>query len=336
MLSRLFWHTVAALIVALSMIGISAPESHAASLLPAPTGPHHVGRVNAHLIDEHRAGRDVMVTAWYPTTADAGRTPYISHNPVTALRIAAQTADWLHEPLIAATMATASVPAADRVPVAQLGRLPVVVFSPGMAVPRFLASGLAADLASRGYIVVTVDHTGEAPAVELPDGRIVFGTPPTYTPAYMAAQIATRTADVRLVLDRLPTLPIVGPVVDTGRIAVAGHSYGGFTAATVGNSDERVRAVVVLDGVLAYDGAPPVTRVDRPVLLLGVREATAHPSWQLVHGDVVEVPGAGHYTFTDVANLLPFSTRLCGTVSGSRANGVTFDRVATFLDRAIR
>ena len=276
-----------------------------------------------------------MVTAWYPAGADAGRAPYISPDPVAALRIAAQTADWLHEPLIAATMAVATTPASDRASVAQLGKLPVVVFSPGMAVPRFLASGLAADLASRGYVVVTVDHVGESPAVEFPDGRIVFGTPPSYTPDYMRDRIAARAADVGLVLDRLPTLPIVGAVVDMDRIALAGHSFGGFTAATVGNADERVRAVVVLDGVLAYDGAPPVTRVDRPVLLLGVREATAHPSWQLVHGDVVEVPGAGHYSFTDVANLLPVSTRLCGTVSGSRANAVTFDRVAGFLSQTL-
>ena len=272
---------------------------------------------------------DRRVTVGIPTFNRPG-------DAVAALRIAAQTADWLHEPLIAATMAAASVPAVDRAPVAQLGRLPVVVFSPGMAVPRFLASGLAADLASRGYVVVTVDHVGESPAVELPGGQIVFGTPPSYTPDYMRARIAARSADVRLVLDRLPTLPIVGAVVDMDRIALAGHSFGGFTAATVGNADERVRAVVVLDGVLAYDGAPPVTHVDRPVLLLGVREATAHPSWQLVHGDVVEVPGAGHYSFTDVANLLPVSTRLCGTVSGSRANAITFDRVAAFLDRAIQ
>ncbi len=323
-------------LVAAATLALGVPQAHGASFLPTPTGPQHVGRVDIRLVDRQRDDRAVMATAWYPTDTEAASRPYISHDPARSVQIAATVADWLHEPLLATTMAAATVPAADGAPVAPLGDLPVVVFSPGMAVPRFLASGLAADLASRGYVVVTVDHTGESPAVEFPDGHIAYGTPPAYTPEYMAEQLTARATDVRLVLDRLPELPVVGTAVDTTRIALAGHSFGGFTAATVGNADPRVDAVAVLDGVLTYDGAPPVEHVERPVLLLGVPAATTHPSWQLVHGDVVEVPGAGHYSFTDVANLLPVSTRLCGTVSGARANAITFDRMADFLDRAIR
>ena len=51
--------------------------------------------------------------------------------------------------------------------------LPVVLFSPGFDVPRTLYTIAAAeDLASRGYVVIGMDHTGEALATVFPDGRL--------------------------------------------------------------------------------------------------------------------------------------------------------------------
>src|SRR5688500_16055432 len=52
------------------------------------------------------------------------------------------------------------------------GLLPVVVFTPGFGGNRELGTALVEDLASHGYVVVTVGHTYEAGQVEFPDGRV--------------------------------------------------------------------------------------------------------------------------------------------------------------------
>lgn len=48
-----------------------------------------------------------------------------------------------------------------------------VLYSPGAGEPRTWGTTLVQDLASRGYVVVTVDPTYEASEVEFPGGRIV-------------------------------------------------------------------------------------------------------------------------------------------------------------------
>jgi hypothetical protein len=68
-------------------------------------------------------------------------------------------------------------------------------------------------LASRGYVVASVDHTFEATAVEMPDGRLQtshFGSHLTrYTPNDVDALtqvVRVRLDDLRLVLDELARL----------------------------------------------------------------------------------------------------------------------------------
>ena len=57
------------------------------------------------------------------------------------------------------------------------------------------------DLASHGYIVVTIDHIYDAGVVELPDGRVETVAVPAFTDANQAAlsakEIGSRVADVR-------------------------------------------------------------------------------------------------------------------------------------------
>lgn len=55
------------------------------------------------------------------------------------------------------------------------GKWPVVLFSPGLQAPREFYAGAADDLASRGYVVVTVSHTYESLAVEFPGNRVEYG-----------------------------------------------------------------------------------------------------------------------------------------------------------------
>jgi 8-oxo-dGTP pyrophosphatase MutT (NUDIX family) len=54
----------------------------------------------------------------------------------------------------------------------------VLLYSPGAGDPRALGTTLCDDLASRGYAVVTVDHTYDAGAVEFPGGRVELSVLP--------------------------------------------------------------------------------------------------------------------------------------------------------------
>ncbi len=57
-------------------------------------------------------------------------------------------------------------------PIAE-GAHPVILFSHGYTGAFTDYTFIFEDLASRGYVVASVDHTYEATAVEFPDGRFV-------------------------------------------------------------------------------------------------------------------------------------------------------------------
>jgi predicted dienelactone hydrolase len=147
--------------------------------LPPPTGPHPVGTVSLHLVDPSRRDpwvtpnpvRELMVSLWYPAR-DAGRYPVAPWLPPGA---AAQFL--LDQGIPAGTVLLPATHGHDGAPVDQRGgRLPVVVYSPGNDAFRSISTVLVEELASRGYLVVTIDHTDDA-LVEFPDGRVVRPIP---------------------------------------------------------------------------------------------------------------------------------------------------------------
>lgn len=129
--------------------------------LPEPTGTHPVGSTELHLVDHARQDpwrpnrvRELMVTLTYPARQARRNAPV------------------------------------DR----RAGALPVVLFSPGLQAPRELYSVLTDELASRGYLVVSMSHTYETDTVQFPGGRVERGVEITGTPAEMKRAIDARVA----------------------------------------------------------------------------------------------------------------------------------------------
>lgn len=319
-------------LVSLVIAGIAVAPVHAESaVLPAPTGPYSVGRTDAAL---PVPDRELPVSVWYPAAESGPAAPYIpARRPANAVEIAAHTAYRLYTPAAAGPMLTATVPAALDARPADLPALPVVVWSPGLGTPRWLASALASDLASRGYVVVTVDHPGETPAVEVGDRVVVGAAPPSRDPGYMRAALARRVSDIGLVVDRLAELPLVGDRIDTSRIAVAGHSYGGQTAVSVAAGDARIRTALVLDGSAGWDDVAEVPELDRPVLLLASGDMV-HASWTSTAAVIGTMAEAGHYTGTDLP-MLGGGADLCGTLGAERGTRITVSVLAAWLDRQL-
>ncbi|GAB3836615.1 hypothetical protein GCM10029963_77470 [Micromonospora andamanensis] len=159
----LVWALLAALLPGAPVA--AQPPAPPALHLPTPTGAYPVGTTWLHLTDAARSDpwrpesrRELMVSLWYPAVAAPGaRVPYTTA-AVSARIIAAEGL-----PLPPDLLATVRTSARRDVPVRPVARgWPLVVLSPGFSLSRESLTGLAEDLASRGYVVAGVDHPYEA------------------------------------------------------------------------------------------------------------------------------------------------------------------------------
>lgn len=300
--------------------------------LPAPTGPYPVGVVSRHLVDEGRADpwvpserRELMVSVWYPAVVSRRPlAPYVS--PAESALIFETLKVTGVPPEVLSTVVTHARAGAPRRP----GLRPLVVLSPGFTLTRSSLTGLAEDLASRGYVVAGIDHTYESAAVTFPDGRIAGCL--ICDDADGVAVSASRARDVSFVLDELRGL------YDPRRVAMAGHSMGGSAVASTMLTDRRVRTGVNLDGSIHPAVAPP--GLDRPYLMVG-NEAHAVPGGDTTWADTwpnltgrrgwLGVTGTRHFSFTDFAPLGDQVGLPQQTLPGDRCLEITRGLVAAWV-----
>lgn len=209
--------SVAALAVPVTAAQVRSPLAVATAVstqyrvvLPEPTGPYAIGTTEVHLTDVRRADpwqpgkrRELMVSVWYPTRSTHRQ--YAAYaQPAVAPALGTEMASYLGLPGDSVDLAASTTHA--RTSAKPCGLHPVLLYSPGSGASRIIGTNQAEELASRGYIVVTIDHTGEAP-VEFPGGRVVGALVPWDEPGAVKKATDTRVADVRFVLDSLPRLP---------------------------------------------------------------------------------------------------------------------------------
>ncbi|WP_285503269.1 alpha/beta hydrolase [Actinokineospora sp. NBRC 105648] len=349
--------------------------------LPELSGPHAVGVVDLHLVDRSRPDpwnpalpvRDVVVSVFYPAAKVRGYplAPEMSERAATrfaSLDIGILHPQFPHEAQQGVSwkdIRTHAHVGAPGLP----GRRPVLLYSPGLVDPRTIGASLAEDLASRGYVVVTIDHPGETSEVDIPGGEVRdFGLNgiPSLDPALYRRVMATRLADTRFVLDSLRDLPLPrGVALDPRRIGMYGQGSGGSTAAEAMFEDRRIDAAVNLEGFLDYHPETvggegellPVAAcgVDRPLLLWGssgFQNARYDRAWSAVQARSRSVrrqvmADAGHWVFTDFGSVVPQvqaaglisaegRVSLVGAVSPGRSVREVRDGVAGFFDRHLR
>jgi dienelactone hydrolase len=263
--------------------------------MPGLSGHHAVGTVELHLVDRRpdpwrpAEDREVMVTVTYPAhRSDAARAPWMASGVAAVVDEEAAKPDVLDVPPGSVDWGSTRRHARAGAPV--LGRWPVVLFSPGFGSARELSAGLTDDLASRGYVVVSMSHTHESLAVEFPDGRVEPPLLDEDDPTEYKTALDARVADTRFVLGQLERIargenpdvrrdPLprgLGRALDLSRVGMFGHSYGGFTAGETMVHDRRIDAGINVDGAMSHglgDGHQPgevVTRgLDRPFMLVG-------------------------------------------------------------------
>ncbi|WP_441248112.1 alpha/beta hydrolase family protein [Kitasatospora sp. McL0602] len=306
----------------------AAPAGPARLTLPQPTGPHPVGTVALHLLDASRpdpvAGpgrhRELMASVWYPAGHVDGHAPapWMADGALRAfLTDTGFTIDPALGPLTSGHVGA---------PVHRSGhRLPVVVYSHGAHSHRADHTVMVQELASHGYVVVTVDHTYDA-FTEFPDGRVLVplrGGEHPMGPKDFAADIrflldcvedlaAGRNPDA----DRRPLPAGLLHALDPHRIGMFGWSKGGTATALTMLADQRVRAGLSLDGPMQ----PTITAdLDRPFMMMtaeftradqpDVAEFWPHlRGWRLN----VQADGAVHSSYGDNQVLIPQAAKILG------------------------
>jgi dienelactone hydrolase len=223
--------------------------------------------------------RAMQTLVWYPAQADGRRMTYADYLgtavtrrdfSLTDAQVAHKVEQLIKQPGKALTPAQRQAEAAspvwarrDATPAD--GKFPLVIYAPGANGPAHENAELCEYLASQGYVVIaspSVDGQGREMHANLEGAE-------------------AQAADIAYLIGYAHSLP----QVDMARIAVAGYSWGGLANVLAAAKDQRIGALVSIDGSMrgypeyingGRDAAKYVTpeRVNVPLLYLSARPRT--------------------------------------------------------------
>ena len=188
----------------------------------AAYGAHDVGVRTLQLVDEGRPDllnaaegeatpsydRPLTVEVWYPAALPAGVDPGGTY--------VVNTRDGVTQALLTGRAVRDAPPAAAGAP------FPLVIVSHGYPGNRFLLAHLTENLASKGFVVASIDHTDSTYADQ----------------AAFASTLYNRPLDQLFVLDEMERLGaaeegFLAGMLDTSRTAIVGYSMGAYGAVNV-------------------------------------------------------------------------------------------------------
>lgn len=213
--------------------------------------------------------------------------------------------------------------------------MPTLVFSPGFGQKPEHYSVLLQDWASRGYLVVGIEH----PFIRDPNNAELYDVS-----AVVAKQLVNSLGHITRERQR-PGSPFAR--VDVKRIGIIGHSIGGSAAAQTCSVDDRCRAAMNLDGTIfgnvVHTGmkqpffllrkyVPPPDMVNDPPRFYEKRDqANMHEDSVFAHTPVMywlAVEGLDHMSFTDAA-LAPDAVQSLQERAGLRRSAQVTQEMTT-------
>ncbi|KAF9732395.1 hypothetical protein PMIN06_007458 [Paraphaeosphaeria minitans] len=325
--------------------------------LPPTTGPFGVGS-KAWVLDKitendpvasDGVGRSLILNVYYPTRDKPSPRRYIwdglasyfeKYYSITSGAFGNTTARILDEAL--------PIPECDHL------ALPTLLWGPPFTgPPSQMFSSLFTDLVSHGYVIVTVDHPGEQPYLQYPNGTGITGLGKDFIPDgnFINRVHEYRLEDTAAVLDALPMLrKELGVSLNLTHVALFGHSLGGSGALNQLLSDKNRTHPRIL-GSIDVDGQvfPPAfandssADVHTPTLLLMSEEHLAvgdfslaqFVTWQTNWSEYLIMHGkTNHSDFTDLAVLLQENgiTGGDGAIKAERMVEITRRFVRGFFD----
>ncbi len=229
------------------------------------------------------------------------------------------------------------------------GTAPLVVFSHGGLGGKISNISLYEELASHGYFVVAIDHTGHAFVTKL-KGKNVYidrgymdeilrehpDRDPVESETLYKKWMKLRTDDIGFVIDYFKESAKSGAaahsMIDPEKIAVTGHSLGGSAALGMPRIRDDIDAVIALESPFMVDitgvenGKFTWNETEYPVPMLNIYSDNV---WKILDTDMryaqnkrylrndekiayYYVEGSSHYTLTDLSLVSPMLVKLIG------------------------
>ncbi|MFT5884731.1 MAG: putative dienelactone hydrolase [Arcticibacterium sp.] len=152
--------------------------------------------------------RDFKVEVWYPATLKEGEKDLVSYNEMMG------SGNDPKRPLIPFTFQGRAARDADAV--SSAGSFPLVIVSHGYVGTRYIMSYLCENLASKGYVVVAIDHK---------ESTFIDG-------AGFHSTLLNRPKDVKFVLNEMEAFgnkdTFLKGLIDASNTAIIGYSMGGY------------------------------------------------------------------------------------------------------------
>lgn len=345
------------LLVVLIILPLDAAASDRELIvLPRPEGRHAAGYWRTTLVTPQLDAltstpddvRRLALEIWYPAANDGGgtRKPYATDFVAAGLAEAFPLPPGFASAIV--THALNDAAPAD-------GRFPVVLFSHGLSWPVSLYQAFTEDLASRGYVVVGVNHQHGTTIDYEGGGHLGREAWPKIEDEaerqeMLASHLMVWQRDLRNVIDELARWtsgeaphPVVSKM-DLNRLGVAGHSYGGSAAAAL--SDPRVRAIGVMEAVVRnkaghVQAAAPLLHLIGGYNRLELEGRSYRPSREAPVYQVV-INGTGHAYFSDLIHIYrhyaddDWKQRHRYEVVPDRVIQIARDYLAAFFDQHLK
>lgn len=363
---------LAVLLVALAA-GSMWREHNSDITLPEPTGEFAVGRVSYTWANDSETPdlgpaapeRQVVVWIWYPAAATKG-TARAEYLPAPWRAALAQREGLLMSGALTRDLARVHTHSVSGAPLAPDQRsYPVVIMRAGGGALTTDYTTLAEDLASHGDVVVGFDAPYRTFIVVLPDGRVIARPPQDDAEGLSGREadllinhlLSMWVGDMKFVVNQLQRLNDGDPSgrftgrLDTERLGVFGHSFGGAQALEFCHEDQRCKAGIDIDG--APWGSVVQEGLRQPFLFLfsdHSRDRSDPSSGEILANFrtlyshlgnehmVITIRGANHFSFSDQmllkSQIVIGVLRLArfGPLGGRRGLALTARYVHTFFD----
>ncbi|MEK4852076.1 alpha/beta fold hydrolase [Paenibacillus sp. FSL H7-0756] len=364
------------LLVVSTALSVYLPVFH----LPKLKGPEKVGTQTFHFTDQNRDEvltedpsdkRELMVQVWYPTANNSNKkSEALFPKDKAMFKKYIQTySNSLNLPDFVFDYwkysKTNSYDNVELLP--STSPYPVVLLSHGMGTSRVLHASQAENLASYGFIVVTIDHTYSTFATIFPDGRVTDYTTKMTTVEDRRRIATIWTKDVEFVINEIERLNS-GAIdsqfkgkIDLNHLGVMGHSFGGATAFNTAYLDPRIKAGVNMDGSLIEVD----NREDLNKPFMFIRSGAfkgwltdfkkdTHPDNEVTKqleeelhiiknvinqgGPAIYIEGTQHFNFTDLqfySELIKL-TGITGDIEGKRGSDLVNQYVLDFFNKELK
>lgn len=330
--------------------------------VPIPTGEYLIGTTTFVIEDETReeyygdeTNRRFKIQLWYPTNTIEGyeQVPWLADGIEVSRALSIDTG--LPYFVLDHTAEIMSNSYLDAPIKTDIGQLPVIIISHGWRGFRNLHTDFAEQLASEGYMVVSIDHTYGAVGVVFDDGvdYVNYGALPNYNTvddfiAYANQLVYTYAGDIESTLNYLEVINDIdgnsqfSQHLDLETVGLVGHSTGGGAGVAAALDDDRIDAVFGLDSwVESIDSEKINNGLTVPSVFLrsGQWEDGANNVnllnlvEQSTNATLYQIDGITHYDFTMVYMYSPFTKMIgfTGDVEGLYLNNILKTMMSNFF-----